>query len=190
MPAFTRDIIKKAFLELLEEIPYNQITVKKLVEKCGINRNSFYYHFEDIPSLMEEIIREQFDEIVKKYPSNDSIVAGINAIIDTFTQKKRAVMHLYRSMKRETFEKYLMDTCEYFVTCYADNTIRQGDIDGLIRENRELIINYYKCVCFGLMIDWLESGMKEEKARSLHVIFKLRVMTAENIADALRGQVE
>lgn len=88
MPAFTRDIIKKAFLELLEEIPYNQITVKKLVEKCGINRNSFYYHFEDIPSLMEEIIREQFDEIVKKYPSNDSIVAGINAIIDTFTQKK------------------------------------------------------------------------------------------------------
>ena len=168
MPAFTRDIIKKAFLELLEEIPYNQITVKKLVEKCGINRNSFYYHFEDIPSLMEEII----------------------AIIDTFTQKKRAVMHLYRSMKRETFEKHLMDTCEYFVTCYADNTIRQGDIDGLIRENWELIINYYKCVCFGLMIDWLESGMKEEKARSLHVIFKLRVMTAENIADALRGQVE
>ena len=46
-------------------------------------------------------------------------------------------------MKRETFEKYLMDTCEYFVTCYADNTIRQGDIDGLIRENWELIINYY-----------------------------------------------
>lgn len=40
------------------------------------------------------------------------------------------------------------------------------------------------------MIDWLESGMKEEKARSLHVIFKLRVMTAENIADALRGQVD
>ena len=146
MSAFTRETIKTAFLELLDEIPYSQITVKKLVEKCGINRNSFYYHFEDIPSLMEEIIREQFDEIVKKYPSNDSIVAGINAIIDTFTQKKRAVMHLYRS--------------------------------------------YYKCVCFGLMIDWLESGMKEEKARSLHVIFKLRVMTAENIADALRGQVE
>ena len=44
MPAFTRDIIKKAFLELLEEMPYSQITVKKLVEKCGINRNSFYYH--------------------------------------------------------------------------------------------------------------------------------------------------
>ena len=190
MSAFTRETIKTAFLELLDEIPYSQITVKKLVEKCGINRNSFYYHFEDIPSLMEEIIREQFDEIVKKYHSTDSIVEGIDAIIESFTQYRRAVMHIYRSMKREVFEQHLMNTCEYFVTCYADNAIRREDMDGLIRENRELIINYYKCVCFDLMIDWLESGMKEEKARSLHVIFKLRVMTAENIADALRDQVD
>ena len=40
----TKDAIKQTFLALLNEKPLNQITVKMIVEQCGINRNSFYYH--------------------------------------------------------------------------------------------------------------------------------------------------
>ena len=42
MPSFMKDAIKKTFVELLEELPMSSITVKMIVEKCGINRNSFY----------------------------------------------------------------------------------------------------------------------------------------------------
>ena len=41
----TRGAIIKAFGQLLEEKPMNKITVKDIVERCGINRNTFYYHF-------------------------------------------------------------------------------------------------------------------------------------------------
>ena len=58
MPSFTRQAIMKAFMQLLEERPLNKITVKDIVEVCGINRNTFYYHFEDIPSLIEAIVKE------------------------------------------------------------------------------------------------------------------------------------
>ena len=54
MPNFTRRAIKESFLKLLNQRPLNQITVKDIVEDCGINRNSFYYHFEDLPALLEE----------------------------------------------------------------------------------------------------------------------------------------
>ena len=43
MANFTRRAIKEAFTSLLEERPLNDITVKDIVERCGINRNSFYY---------------------------------------------------------------------------------------------------------------------------------------------------
>ena len=46
----TKDAIKQTFLELLNEKPLNQITVKMIVEQCGINRNSFYYHYQDLPA--------------------------------------------------------------------------------------------------------------------------------------------
>ena len=41
MPAFTRNAIIDAFLQLLDERPLSKITVKDIVDACGINRNTF-----------------------------------------------------------------------------------------------------------------------------------------------------
>ena len=60
MAAFTERAIKESFLKLLMERPLSQITVKDIVSDCGVNRNTFYYHFEDIPELLEQIIMEEF----------------------------------------------------------------------------------------------------------------------------------
>ena len=43
MPTFTKAAIKATFISLLNKKPLNKITVKEIVEECGINRNSFYY---------------------------------------------------------------------------------------------------------------------------------------------------
>lgn len=47
-----KQAIIDAFWELLEEKPLSKITVKDIVERCQINRNTFYYHFRDIPLLL------------------------------------------------------------------------------------------------------------------------------------------
>ena len=44
MANFTKRAIKAAFLELLDEKPLNKISVRDIVERCGINRNSFSGH--------------------------------------------------------------------------------------------------------------------------------------------------
>ena len=53
MAAFTRKSIMESFVRLLDEKPLGKISVKDIVEDCGINRNTFYYRFADIPSLVE-----------------------------------------------------------------------------------------------------------------------------------------
>ena len=45
MASFTRKAIMTVFLNLLDERPLSKITVKDIVDACGINRNTFYYHF-------------------------------------------------------------------------------------------------------------------------------------------------
>ena len=44
MSGFTKEIIARTFTELLEEKSMAKITVKDIVERCGVNRNTFYYH--------------------------------------------------------------------------------------------------------------------------------------------------
>ena len=53
LPAKER--LENAFWELLSEREYRKITVTDIVRTADVNRNSFYYHFQDIPSLLGEI---------------------------------------------------------------------------------------------------------------------------------------
>ena len=63
----TKEIIRDAFWELLEEKPYNKITVQDIVNRCQVNRNTFYYHFQDIPALMEESVQEWMEDVIHRY---------------------------------------------------------------------------------------------------------------------------
>ena len=92
MPNFTKNAIKTEFLRLLDEKPLSQITVKNIVEACGINRNSFYYHYQDIPALIEEIVRELADRFITEYPDSGSIEEAINAVVDFCSQNRRAIL--------------------------------------------------------------------------------------------------
>ena len=63
----TKTAIIEAFQELLEETPINKITVKSIVERCGINRNTFYYYFDGIPDLVEYHLTSMADQILNSF---------------------------------------------------------------------------------------------------------------------------
>ena len=63
----TKEIIKDTFWEILEEKTYNKITVQDIVNRCRVNRNTFYYHFQDIPTLMTDSIEDWMEEVIQKY---------------------------------------------------------------------------------------------------------------------------
>lgn len=49
----TKQELSSALKKLMETKPLNRITIRELVEACGVNRKTFYYHFEDIYSLLK-----------------------------------------------------------------------------------------------------------------------------------------
>lgn len=170
MANFTSTAIKISFLKLLNERPLNKISVKDIVEDCGINRNSFYYHFQDIPTLLEEIITELTSEIIKKYPSINSLDECFHAAFSFALQNKKAAYHIYHSVNRDVFERELMKLCDYAVTAYVDTAFADRQIS---EEDHALFIRFIKCECFGLIIEWLSEGMKDESINDLLRITEL-----------------
>ena len=41
---FTQKAIRASFIKLLNQKPLSQITIKDIVDDCGVNRNTFYYY--------------------------------------------------------------------------------------------------------------------------------------------------
>ena len=58
--------IEDAFWKLLEEMSYSEITVLRISQESGTNRNSFYYHYRDINDLAYKAFINNADNEVSK----------------------------------------------------------------------------------------------------------------------------
>ena len=180
MANLTEKAIKASALKLLNDKPMNQITVKDIVEDCGINRNSFYYHFRDLPSLIEEMVTEQAENIISEYPSINSLEECLDAAISFAMNNRKAAMHIYNSVSRDIYEQYLWGVCEYVVTTYINSIFGEYDISDF---DKEVIINFYKCACFGQILDWQRSGMKSDIKKQFMRMCEIKKGLIEEIAE-------
>ena len=159
MASLTRKSIMDSFIKLLDERPLNRISVKDIVEDCGINRNTFYYHFTDIPALVEEIVREEADGIMQSGLGLNSLEECVDAAMRLSIAHKQAIWHIYHSANRDIYERYLLDICGYVVKSFVDNLIDGRPVP---EADRAVIIQGYKCEVFGFITDWLSRGMRED----------------------------
>jgi len=81
----------------------------------------------------------------------------LNAAVQFMTENRRAVMHMYRSISHDTVAFYLMQICRHTVEAYA--AAAYGDLP-LSKEDREILIRFWQCECYGQIVEWLSNDMK------------------------------
>ncbi|MFC4098712.1 TetR/AcrR family transcriptional regulator [Paenibacillus xanthanilyticus] len=59
----TRQLLKDAFVDLLQEMDIEKISVNKIAERATINRVTFYLHYRDIPDMLEKMADEMIEDI-------------------------------------------------------------------------------------------------------------------------------
>lgn len=188
MPSFTKKAIKESFLKLLNDRPISQITVRDVVEDCGINRNSFYYHYQDLQALVVEILKENTDRILAQGLREQSVEACLDAAVDFAMQNRRAVLHICSSGSRETYERELSKICDYASQTYW--TMRYGDAS-LSQEDQQAMVFLLKCVLYGLIMDWLNDSMRYDIRDRYHRISTMmKVIPAQYIPQELRKTAE
>ena len=190
MANFTKQAIKASFLKLLDERPLSKITVRDIVEECGINRNSFYYHFQDIPTLLTEIITDQTNELIASYPTINSLDECFFAAFQVARQNRRAVLHIYNSVNRDLFVQSTLTICEHVVRTYIDTVFPSQELG---EENRRVLVRFLRCQLFGMCVDWISSGMKDDAFDELrravelirgmpeHIVVRSRELPRESV---------
>ncbi len=63
----TACLIDKALLLLLEEKNFDYITVKEVCLKAGVNRSTFYLHYESMNDLLDESLAYIFSQFTSRY---------------------------------------------------------------------------------------------------------------------------
>ena len=118
MPSLAKQAVRTSFIKLLNQRPLSEITVRDIVEDCGVNRNTFYYHFRDIPQLLESIISEEGERLIREYPQIDSMEQCLEAVIGFSLANRNVVLHIYHSVNRDIYEQYQWRICRHAVETY------------------------------------------------------------------------
>ena len=111
----TQAVIMQAFMDLLAQKPYDKITVKDVIEKADINRNTFYYYYENIPSLLEALFDQEIQAFSNSTEKSDSFAKEYMRASSLVRTNRQALRHLYESENRALISQFLETASGLFV---------------------------------------------------------------------------
>ena len=93
----TKKLIINGFIELLEEKEFRFITIKDVTDRASVNRATFYSHFSDKYNLMEEVIREGFNNTLSSrlMENNDITVELIKSVYVSLIDLQESLFEKY-----------------------------------------------------------------------------------------------
>jgi probable dihydroxyacetone kinase regulator len=156
MSQFTKKAIEQTLIELLNERPFDKITVTDIVERCGINRNTFYYYFHDIYALIDELFRNETQAIVTENYTYDSWMDGFACATKFALENKSAIYHLYNSLCRERLERYLNDVIRSITAAFVASQATGLHVQ---ESDQRIITDFHTGALTSLILEWLRNGM-------------------------------
>ena len=139
MPINMKAAICRSASELLTKKRTKKLTVKDIVEECGITRQTFYYHFQDIPDLicymMEQGSKELLENCLAQPTLEDKIRYLLSVALNAHPLIQRTISTSYQS----ELEPLLLE---------------QFYSDSLTASQRKLLLRYHSLAFLGLVRTW------------------------------------
>ena len=159
MSNITKHALEATLKELLKEKPLDKITIGDLTAACGISRTAFYYHFQDIYALVEWACMEDFSKALDGQKTHSTWEEGFRQIFNELYRDKDFIYNVYRYTSHEAIVRYLYQRTFDLLYGVVEELSRGMRVT---EEHKKFIADFYKYGFVGLVLSWVEGGMKED----------------------------
>ena len=170
MSDITKRAMSAALKNLLREKKLNKITVQDIADECGINRQTFYYHFQDIYDLVEWTCIEHTEKVIKENKTYDTWQEGFLAVFDLAKKDKTFIDNIYRSVSLEMLEQYLYRLVYPLLKNVVDEKAKGQTVR---EENKKYIADFYKYAFVGVLLEWIRNDMAESPGQIVDRISRI-----------------
>ena len=178
MATSTKKALAGALKKMMVIKPIDRITVNDLVETCGVSRQTFYYHFDDVYDLLEWVFEEDANanlpsEVVYGNWKND-VVMWFKYLAENST----FVLNVYNSNSRLYMLRYIKGRLRQCIRSFSELVAEDRDVD---RQDFEFIVEFYSNIVVGLISQWMDLGMQLPKEITTEKCLKVLDNSIENI---------
>ncbi|MCM3405150.1 TetR/AcrR family transcriptional regulator [Cytobacillus oceanisediminis] len=169
----SKEMFKTAAFSLLsEESDISKLTVQKVAAEVGLNRTTFYLHYQDIQDFLTQITGEILsglsDKIAALIQSEDlSEKQQLTQLLDYLYIHRKYLLILF---KMNQFEEKLFVLLKQLVEIRRKNT--QKELPG-----EYVSIDIKTASLVGIIMWWLKKGLhfsSDYMANEIHLMYKVR----------------
>lgn len=155
----TRQLIRDAFIELLQELEPEKITVNRIAERATINRVTFYLHYRDIPDMIDKLAEDMINEIhaiLKETPNPPNFnMQIIIKMLEHIAENSKFYKVLLASKRIPIFTERLMKLIADFITSRMDKL----EATTILNVQKDIAIWYGSSAIIGTIVFWLRNDL-------------------------------
>ncbi|NIK68221.1 TetR-like C-terminal domain-containing protein [Paenibacillus sp. BK720] len=179
----TRQLLRDAFIDLLEEMDIEKISVNKLAERATINRVTFYLHYKDIPDMLEKMADDMIEDI-HQVLDRSTVKSDSPEVINT-TMLVKLLEHIAEHSK---FYKIIL--ASHRTTIFTERLLRlltklisdgidkRGNASFVAKANiqKDIAVWYSSAALIGTIVSWLRADMPYTPVFLAKQFFLLRTL--------------
>lgn len=178
MAKITKDSIASSFLSLVQEKGLDHVTVADIVTKADINRKTFYYHYDGIPSLIRDILASSLKKEIDGRNAIDNWKEGFASCFDCFLSQKDFIEEIIHSRYSSSLHEILKEVSLEMITVNLQEVLEQyknsnnPEYATFVRDfddYREL----YSSLILSVFETWIDKGINKEYQKYVEFIYLL-----------------
>lgn len=156
------NITKKALAQSLKELGaskiLDKITVADITEHCGVNRQTFYYHFDDKYELLNWIYTQDLFIPLTRDLTFENWGDKLVQLFQYMKQQKSFFMNTIKS-SNNFFAEY---TNKIFAELFKKAIVELNMYGHLNEKEQDIYARFFAYGLTGVVVDWAMKGMKED----------------------------
>lgn len=176
----TKRTIAESLKDIMRTKPFSKITVSEIIVDCGINRKTFYYHFDDIYALLKWIFDDEAINVVKHIDLLTNYEDAIRFAMDYIEKNDYIISCVYDSIGRDEMKRLFYTDFMSAVTSVinAAEQQMQSQIDS---DFKEYVAKFYTEALSGMIIEWAKEKDKRDKEKTIKYLTTIIETTLSSI---------
>ncbi len=183
----TRQSLSAALKRQMEQKPLRKITVNDIITDCGLNRKTFYYHFENIYALLKWTLEQDAFEIVRRFDLLQDAQDALQFAMDYVESNAHLLNCAYDSIGRDEMKRFFCGDFTQIIRTFID--IREQELDFPLEESfKQFLCAFYTNAVAGTLVDWFRTRHTpaEKQAMVQNLTFMLQVSLPETMKAAVK----
>ena len=165
----TKKMLSASLKHCMEKKSLSKITVTDIVTDCGLNRKTFYYHFQDVPDLLKWTLEQEAVDVVKQFDLLNELEEALRFAVRYIRENSHMITCAYDSIGRDELKRFLNHDFQSIVMSIVEQIERKENVHS-DPDAKKIICNFYTEGMAGELVDLLKSRDAAQDEKSIRCI--------------------